>query len=423
MIARWGIAGASLAMRCASLGLIFATQLLLARTLDAAAFGLFAFALAWFKALSVVATLGTERLIVRDVGASAALGEWGRLGGLVRWVGKTTLCVSLATAIAAAVLVALLEPDRGQAVLLWMAMALLPLLAVTRLGQHVLTGLRGPLAGQVPELVLQPLLFLTLLAGAALLGLLSARTAMGLQLAAAAGAALCAAVLLRASLPPAVREAAPEGDPRLWRRSMAALVAVTGAVALSATAPVLLLGLMKGPEAAGVMAVAKSLSDLAGVPAAAFMTVLAPLLATSWAKGDRPGVQHDVTSFARAASAVTAAVAVALALIHPLLLELFGPGFGEGAGAMLILLAAQVLSALTGSNALLLTTAGHEAIVARISLVSAAAGIGLTAALIPGFGLEGAAAGTAAGTILWNLWLAREARRFTGIRPTVFAPD
>lgn len=423
MIARWGIAGASLAMRCASLGLIFATQLLLARTLGAAAFGLFAFALAWFKALSVVATLGTERLVVRDVGASAARGEWGRLAGLVRWVGKTTIGASLATMVAAAALVALIEPDSSQAILLWMALALLPLLAVTRLGQNVVTGLRRPLAAQVPELVLQPLLFLALVATAALLGLLGARTAMGLQLAAAAGVALCAAFLLHRSLPPAVRQAMPEGDPRKWRRSMAALVAVTGAMALSATAPVLLLGLMRGPEAAGVMAVAKSLADLAGVPAAAFMTVLAPLLATQWAQEDRAGVQRNVTSFARAASAVTAAVAVALAVLHAPLLGLFGPGFAAGGGAVLMLLGAQVVSALTGSNALLLTTAGHEGVVARVSLVSTAAGIGLTAALIPGFGLEGAAAGTAAGAILWNLWLAGEARRLTRIRPTVFAPD
>ena len=106
------------------------------------------------------------------------------------------------------------------------------------------------------------------------------------------------------------------------------------------------------------------------------------------------------------------------------LLGLFGPGFAAGGTTVLILLGAQLVSALAGSNALLLTTARHEGTVARVSLLSSAAGIGLTAALIPRFGLQGAAAGSAAGAILWNLWwLAAEARRRTGVRPTVFAPD
>lgn len=410
-------------MRCASLGLLFAGQLLLARTLGAAAFGLFAFALAWFKALGVVATLGTERLVVRDVGASAARGEWGRLAGLVRWVGRATIGASLAMMVAGAVVVALIEPDSHQAMLLWTALALLPFLAVTKLGQHVVTGLRRPLAAQVPELILHPLLYLALVATAAVLGVLGAQVAMGLQLAAAAVASLCSAILLHGSLPAEVREAVPESDPRKWLRSMAALVAITGAMAMAASAPVLLLGLVRGAEAAGVMTVARSLADLAGIPAAAFMTVLAPLLSTSWAHGDRAGLQRNLTSFARVGSVVTLVVAVAIALLHAPLLGLFGGSFVAGGDAVLILLGAQVVSALTGSNALLLTTAGHERTVARISLVSAVASISLTAALIPGLGLVGAAAGNTAGTILWNLWLAAEARRLIGVRPTIFALD
>src|SRR5258706_13933256 len=69
-------AGRSLALRVASLGLIFICHLLLTRLLGAHAYGLYAYPLAWMKALSVPANLGLERLAVRKGPISKPVPVW-----------------------------------------------------------------------------------------------------------------------------------------------------------------------------------------------------------------------------------------------------------------------------------------------------------------------------------------------------------
>jgi O-antigen/teichoic acid export membrane protein len=400
-------AAASLAIRAGSLALAFAAQILLARALGLAGFGIFAFALAWMKTLSIAATLGTERLLIREASGASVESGWPRLHGLIRWVRKTTLAAAAATALLAGLAFSLLLPDEAWLPTLWLALAILPLLALTRLAQHVLTGLQRPLIGQVPELILQPILFLAL--AAALSGQLGPASAMTLQLTASAAAAVTAAILLAKALPQAAPT--PAAAHPAWRASMAAMLVVTGAIALLGAAPILLLGLIRGPEAAGAMAVARSLADAAGIPAAAFGAVLSSRLALLWARGERRAALRTLDSFARASALATAAAALALFLFRTPLLHLFGPGFETGAGALVILLGSQILSALAGSNALLLTIAGQERKVALVSAAAAGLGIALAALLIPPFGLEGAAAGASAGAILWNLALRIAARR------------
>ena len=406
-------------MRCLSLALIFLGQLLLTHSLGLTAFGTFAFALTWMKTLSIGATLGLERLIVREVAAAAVTGGSARAKEFVIWARQKTLGASAVVAAAASLLFAVFITERDWLPVLWIALAILPLLAVTRITQHVLTGSGRPIAGQIPELILQPLLFVGFGLGAAKLGWLGAVSAMVLQVAAWAAVAVASALLLRRMLPKSVGRAASFSDFGHWRRNTGAMVIVSGATALLGATPVLLLGLMQGAEGAGVLAVAKSVADLAAVPAAAFGAVLAPRVGRLWAQNDADRLQQSFTSVARASALASAATALALIFASEPLLGLFGPGFDAGTGALAVLLVAQVASSLAGPNALLLSIAGQERTVARASAACATLGLAMAAALIPLFQLEGAAAGAAIASIAWNLWLAAAAHRLTGIRAGV----
>jgi O-antigen/teichoic acid export membrane protein len=410
----------SLGLRLCSILLLFVSQILLTRALGVAGFGAFAFALACVKGLAIAATFGAERLIVRDVSAYEVRRDWAALRSFLRWLYGSLLASATGAALAAASIAWLAAPDALWLPVLWIALALLPLTALLRIAQHVLAGLQRPLLAQLPETIVQPLLFLCAAAALALAGRLSAEGAMALQVFAAALAAVLGLQLLRHTLPGAAANEAPSQATGRWGSAFSMFVA-TGSMTLLAAAPVLLLGIMSGPEEAGVMAVARSLADLMLVPLLAFGSVMGPLLGRLWAEGDREGVQRCFTAFARGSAIAVAPIAIGLFLLREPLLSLFGEPFGAGAEALSILLVGQLAGSLAGSNVLLLSTLGHERVVALISAASLVAGTAATALLIPAFGVTGAAAGAATASIIWNAALVAATRRLTGLSPGAFA--
>ena len=415
-------AAGSFALRVVSLGLVFICHLLLTRLLRAHAYGFYAYALAWMKALSVPATLGLDRLVVREVAAYRALSDWASLRGLLTWAGRTLLVASVGIALAAAGVSWLIAGDAGGLGAFWLAMSLLPLLAVLRLKQFVMQGIHRTVVGQMPETLVQPLLLAALVAAYyAFVGSLTAAGAMALNVAATCAALLCGAALLERTLPATVKETAPSARPRVWMRSAVPLLLVSGVNSMSGQIPVLMLGALRDAEAAGIMSVAKRLSDLTIIPALAFGAVLAPALAGLWAARDMRGLQRALTQWSRGVALFSLPLALAFIIFGRPLLEVFGAPFAAAAPALALLCAGQVVNMFAGTNGLLLVTTGHEREVAFISTACALLNLGLCASLIPRWGMAGAAVGAAAGLIVWNLWLAWRAWRLLGVRPTVFA--
>lgn len=415
-------AAGSLALRVASLGLGFVCQLLLTRLLRAHDFGLYAYALAWMKALSVPATLGLERLIVREVAAARARSDWASWRGLIRWADRTLLVVACGIALAAVAASWVVAGGAEGLTAFWLAMALLPLVALTRVRQYVMQGMHRAVVGQLPEAVVHPLLLLVALAAAAYyaLGGLTAAGAMGLNLAAAWAALACAAALRRGALPAEVRGAAADARPGLWMRGAVPMLLVSGAQSVSSQVPVLVLGYVRGPAEAGVLAVAKSLADLTMIPMLALGAVLAPAMASLWAERDTGGLERALVRGARWATLASLPIALTFMLFGRPLLGVFGAPFTAGRAALSILCVGQIVNVMAGSNGLLLVMTGREREVAFISTACALLTLGLCVLLGARAGMEGAAAGAAASQIVWNLWLAWRVRRL-GMRTTAFA--
>lgn len=412
----------SLALRSASLGLGFICHLLLTRLLGARGYGSYAYALACVTALSVPATLGLERLLVREVAAYRARSEWAAWRGLLVWSGRLLLAVACAIALGA-VLVSRLVAGGGEGLpVFWLAMLSLPLLSLLRLKQSVMQGMHRTLAGQAPEALVQPFLLAALLAAGLACGMpLTATWAMALNVAAAGLALVCCAVMLERSLPRAVKEAAPSASRRLWMKSVLPLLIVSGANALSGQIPVLMLGAMRDAEAAGILAVAKRLADLTTFPSLALNVVLTPALASMWAMRDAPGLQRAVTVCARWVTLLSLPPALVFILFGRTLLRIFGQPFVAGWTAMSLLCVAQMVNVAAGSVGLLLLMTGRESKVAFVSVACAALNLLLSALLIPRWGMNGAATGAGLSMIVWNLWLAWSVWRLLGIRPTIFA--
>jgi O-antigen/teichoic acid export membrane protein len=113
--------------------------------------------------------------------------------------------------------------------------------------------------------------------------------------------------------------------------------------------------------------------------------------------------------------------AAVLALGKPMLM-LFGPGFDGGYPLLFLLVAGVVARAAVGPAESLLTMTGNQNVCAAVYAMTLALNVALSIALIPGFGLWGAAIATALSMIFEASALSFTVWRKLGIVMAVFVP-
>jgi O-antigen/teichoic acid export membrane protein len=416
--------GGTLGLKIAFSALSFAASVLLARMLGAAGFGAFAFALATVGLLSVLARMGLDVLLVREVAAYRARSDWGLMHGLLRRANQTVLAVSLALVAAAAAISWALEGrvDPGMQAAFRAALILLPLLGLVRLRQTALQGLQQVVVGQAPELLILPALFFAGIVAARLVpgGALTAPGAVGLNFLASAVAFLVGAGLLRRGLPREAREAAPEYRTAEWLRGALPLLFMAGMGILNDRIALLLLGAMKGAEAVGVYSVVSRGAELIPFLLVAVNQPLAPTIAGLYAKRDMRRLQQVMTRSAQGVLLVSLPVGLGLIAFGGWFLRIFGEEFTAGRAALAVLSTGQLVNVATGSVGVLLIMTGHERAAARGIAIVVALNLVLGAVLIPGWGVLGAAVAGAAAIALNNVLLVIWAYRRIGIHATAF---
>lgn len=160
---------------------------------------------------------------------------------------------------------------------------------------------------------------------------------------------LLAAVV--ASLIPCVRAF---GVPRGWRPHAGRLVALARANGPLAGADLVewgsrrldffILGRFATPEVAGIYFVAQNIASLPAKLKNSFDPILAPLLATSLAKGDTTSVAGHVRQVAFWILAAQFGAVLALGLTARASMGLFGPAFAGGAAVLTLLLTVELLA-------------------------------------------------------------------------------
>jgi O-antigen/teichoic acid export membrane protein len=417
-----GTAG-SLAVKVSSIAIGVITSMTLARMLGAGGFGVYAYALAMVSLLGVPALLGLPQLLVRNIAAYQTQSAWGLTRGLLRRANQAVLLASIGllflTAVIGRSLARHFEPETE--VTLYLSLVILPLAALTATRQAALWGFRHVVAGQVPDLLLRPLFFLALVAAANLFvdkGF-SPAWAMSMQVIASATALFVAGGLLTRKLPQVVCEARATYKTRSWAYSALPLLVISGLHVVNSHADILILGALKGPEAAGVYRVAARGAELVVLVLAAVNVTLQPTIAGLYASRDMARLQRVITASARGVLLFSLPVGLVLILFGERLLPIFfGQEFTRGATALSILSAGQLVNAAMGSVGVLLNMTGHERDTAMGVGIAAVANIALNALLIPPLGIAGAAAATTASLIIWNILLAVRAYQRTGIHTT-----
>ena len=412
----------TLALKISTGGLVFLISLVLARLLGAAGYGAYAYALSWVRLLVIPAILGLDKLLIREIAACHAQSLLGRMRGLLRRSNQAVLAASIGLGILGAAVGWMLKEHLGPQMVttLWITLIIVPLYAFTRIKQATLQGLQKVVRGQLPEMLIQPLLFLILI-GAAYLVLgqgLNPQITAGMHVVTAGVALSFGAILLSKALPQNVKKATPEYQTRAWMRSAWPLLFASGMYIINVRVGAIMLGSMKGAEAAGIYTIADQGAVLIIYILTAVNAPLAPTIAELYAMRDMERLQRIITKSARVIFLLSLPIALTLAVFGRWFLALFGAEFTQGETALVLLCIAQFATAAAGPVTLLLTMTGYEREAAKGVTISAIMNIALNALLIPQWGLEGAAFSFAVSTLTWNVLLVYWVHKKLGIHPT-----
>jgi len=414
-------ASGTFVLKVAYAGLSFAAMVVLARILGTTGYGVYAFATAWVALLGLFAIIGFDRLLVREIARLPSQAGWRPVRGLLRRSNQIVALASITLAAVAAVIGGATLGDEFRSTF-WIAMLLVPVLSLSLLRQAAMQGLNRVVLGFVPETLVRPALLLVLVAVAylAIGDALDAPEAMALTVVAACVAFGLGAHLLRRSLPAEMHGVPPEYRTRDWLRSAAPLT-VLGAMGLIDThTGTVMLGAVEGPDSAAVYAVASRSAEFIALVLLAVNAPLAPAISRLYSSNDMTRLQETVTRTARTTLALTLPVAAVFMVFPTLILQLFGSGFTGGGDALVILAAGHLFNATMGSVGILLVMTGHERdAVVGVGLATVM-NVALTAALVPVWGIEGAALARGVSLVVWNVVLAVFTYRRLKIHSTAF---
>ncbi|UWX04051.1 oligosaccharide flippase family protein [Pseudoxanthomonas sp. NC8] len=303
----------SAGLRIAGMGFGFLVGVQLARGLGAEGYGIYGVAMSVIALVMVPTEFGLPQLLAREVAVAQARQDWGLMKGILQWSSRVSLLISLPIGVGVATLLWLSGHGWGSplGIILLAGTGMVPLVAQLSLRAAALRGLQQIVRGQLPDVLLRPMLHSLLLFLVPLWAMpLTPELAMVLGVVAATIALALAFHMLRKAFPEEAREANPVVDTRSWWSSAWPMAMTEGMRLLQAHLLFLVLAAMASLSDLGIYRVASSVVLLITMPISLFNTVSMPLIARLHARGERAKAEAPVRrGFARHDRRFAAAVA------------------------------------------------------------------------------------------------------------------
>lgn len=356
---------AALAIRLGAAGLTYLLQIVLARSLGAADYGLFSLAWNLVTIVGFLATLGFGQIAVRFLAEYHERQETALARGFIRHAIVATLAGSLVLVALGVMVLTSPHISAGLVTLVAIGLAALPFFALTDLGEGFARSQGWTMRALVPAYIARNGLMIGAVLLLLALGIGSdATVAMALALVATIGAA----VLQYAwTMPPLWRvfPSAPLQYARSgWNR--AALPTLLADLALLARQNIdlILLAALAPPAMVGIYFAATRIASLIGLVEFA----IGASFGHRFARETGDAAFHQARRWMRLAGI---GGAMALAMATPLILSLFGEAFAGGFWPALVLLAGAAVRMALGPLDDLLTMRGYPGDVWRANLIGA----------------------------------------------------
>lgn len=399
----------------------YVTQSVLARTFGPALFGLYTLAIAIVSAANILSQFGLDNGVVRYVAHYRARADLARTRGTIIQATGITFAISLVVAAAmffgAGVLAGVFDEPQLAPVVRTFAFAL-PFFAVMSILLWATQGFQTVTYATYTQQILRPLIYFVLVVGVYFLGASLIGVAVAYTVSMAAGV-LIGLYYLRKLFPPLLdRSVNPKFETRaLFAVSVPMSISRVTQYANNWTA-VLVLGLFQPLGVVGIFQAAFRTATLATLVRFAFNGIFSPIISNLHSREmteDLGRLYKDVARWTFTGAFGLFLVIVLLA--REVLIVFGGQEFTAGWTALVVVAAAQLFSTSVGPSPRMLAMTGNQNVVMVASLFGAGAGVAVCFALIPAFGLIGAALGASTAIVTENALTATAVKWRLGFWP------
>ena len=389
-------------VRVASAVILYLSQVALARWMGGFEYGIYVFVWTWVLVLSGISHLGLPTAMIRLLPEYLQRGEHGLLRGLLLGGRLVAIVSGTAVACAALALVWLIGGRLNSHYVLpiVLALACVPLCALSDVQDGIGRG-RGWMAiGLVPPYILRPMLLLGCMTAAHMLGLpTDASTAAGSAVVATWAAALLQLLLVERQFAQEIPRQSRQYDFKRWFKVALPLMVITVCDLALQNTDVLIVSAFLTPTEVGMyFAAAKTMSLIMFIHYAVGSAVASQFSALK-ARGDHESLKALVRDAVNWTFWPSLAGAVVILALGKPLLWLFSPQFTEAYPVMFVLAVGFLVRASMGPAEFILNMLGEQQLCALVLVVSAVLNVALSFALVPVFGMLGAAAATSAALV------------------------
>lgn len=180
---------------------------------------------------------------------------------------------------------------------------------------------------------------------------------------------------------------------------------------------VLVLGVFATTSAVGVFNAAARTAALAALVLYAFNGILSPMISSLYARGKLEELGRLYQDVSRWVFTGGFAVFLVTVVLGRDLMAVFGQEFVAGWAVLVILAGGELFNSAVGPTQRVLSMTRHQKVLMFATAGSAAICVGANLALVPAYGILGAAVATALATALANVVTVRYVRRLLGVWP------
>ena len=422
------LAGVAFLIRVVSAAIAFLSQILLARWMGGFEFGIYVYAWTWVLLIGGMVDLGLGSAAQRFIPEYTERREFALLRGFLggsRWLAVTSATI---VAVGGGLAVMALSPyiDQNTIIPLYCCCAALPMCGLLAVQSGIARSYNWVNLGLNPNYVQRQMLLLALMALVWAVGLRTdAVTATIVSVVALCSVGFGQLAILNRRLAGVVESGPKAYAVRAWLAISAPIFVVEAFYLLLTYSDIIVLQQFRSPDDVAVYyAAAKTLAVVAFIYYSVAQTI-----AHKFAEYDVSGDRARLASFLRQSVRLTfwpslGVIAVLLALGVPLL-RLFGRGFDAGYHLMFIIAVGLLARASVGPAERLLNMLGERRSCALVYAAAFFINVGLCVALIPPFGLIGAATSSSVALIFESVSLFLIARYRLGFHCFIFGapPD
>ncbi len=414
-----GNAGITLIGAAAGAVVMMGSEVVAARFLGVAGYGLYALALMVAKASAVIAVFGVPVSVLHYLPVQLSRNERQRALGTVLGCIPLPLAIGLVSAVGLGIgghwVAAHVLGQAGAGRFLVVLGFAIPLLVTIDLLAHIARGFGRALPAIVMQNIAPPLCLAAVLLWLLLSSGPQIGVAYGQLVGLIVGVSLGAWFVLRL-----VRDRIGRTRPafqlgRLYGYALPITLHIVAAQAIGFT-DLLLLGLLTDANSVGAYRGCVQIILVFGVPMGALAAATAPVYTVLIAEGRRASLQDTHAAAVRLATLLAFPLLLVIVVNGGDILAIMGPAFAVGTPALLVLACGMCVEASFAPAATVLTIGGRQRLEAANMALTAGLNLVLNLALIPAYGLLGTALSTAIALIGLSLLRSLQVRRIWALR-------